>query len=502
MAYSGSEAELARRARPEVTRWPGWERLSGIPVYWYNLGTVTAVALMGRLLLLGSAPLWRDEAFNGVVIRRSLPTMLDIVRHDSAPPLSFLLARLFTVFGPSPFTLRLPSAMAGAAGVVLAAALGRRIGGDRAGLWAAVVMAAIPWFFLSSLNARTYALATVLVMAAGLTLWRALEKPSPGRLAAYAGCVALALYSHYLAALGITAQLVAAAVVMRPGFRTLLRAGLAAGAGVAVLVPWLVAAIPQFQHATSHFWVKPTDLLRFRDAVAQFITGPEVPRHAPRSDVLRTIQGLTVIGGGLAILALARLLYRGSAGQRRMVVYLVGSGLLSVLLLLVVSLRTPLFDARYAGVGWGVMVPPLGAGLAALRWRAVPVLAVLLMAVPAAILGLNQNNPDIPRLMAPLAGQVGSRDEVALAGALQYFPVAYYGDAELVSRVRIVAGSVPWFDGTAAFPPGVVAPAPPAVRGRIFVITDATRAPMRMPAGFVLRGRRCVTGFCLETYSR
>ncbi len=77
--------------------------------------------------------------------------------------------------------------LAGIAAIPIIAAIGRRVAGERGGVWAAVIGAIAPALLVSSLDARMYMLATTLVLASTLCLLRALDRPSALRWALYAG---------------------------------------------------------------------------------------------------------------------------------------------------------------------------------------------------------------------------------------------------------------------------------------------------------------------------
>ena len=148
---------------------------------------ITFAGLVVRVALLGYQPLWRDEAFTALTVQRSLGSMLTVVRHDSAPPLFYLIERLVATVSTSPAALRLAPALAGVAAIPIIAALGRRVAGDAGGTWAAVIAAVAPALLVSSLDARMYMIASALVLASTLCLLRALERPSLLRWALYAG---------------------------------------------------------------------------------------------------------------------------------------------------------------------------------------------------------------------------------------------------------------------------------------------------------------------------
>jgi hypothetical protein len=109
----------------------------------------------------------------------------------------------------------------------------------------------------------------------------------------------------------------------------------------------------------------------------------------------------------------------------------------------------------------------------------------------------------VSTLAARLKSHVGTEDLVALDGPGEYFPVAYYGDAATRSRLRIVTSqTIPWYFGTAAIPKGAVLPRVPAVQGTVFVVFDWGQSMPPLPAGLVPRQRDCVTGVCVESFSR
>ena len=469
-------------------------RVAGLTGYDRGLLGILAAALASRVLLLGSVPrFWGDEAFNGVQVRKPFWTMIDVVRHDSHPPLIYLLQRAISIVSTSPTALRLPSALAGTAAVLLAAALGRSIGGDRGGLLAAAVLAAFPTYLQSSRDARGYSLAMALVLASALALWRAAENPSRGRLLVYGACVVAAIYTHYLAIPAIAGQVLVALAVLRPPRRTSIRL-LAAGAAAGLtLVPWLIAAIPQFQHAGSPFWVATIHLSSlFSDAAAGLSRTPG--------------QELTAVAAWVAEAAVIPLLVvayrRANPDLRRGMLYLLGCAAVPTLGLLLVSLWKPIYDARFIAMFWGPGEAVVGASLAAIRWRWVAV-AVCVALAAASVFSLFQiQRPDFAAVMAPLSGRVQAGDVVAVNGPDHYFSVAYAADAATYRALRVVANNVPWYFGTAGYPPGTQVSAVPDTTGRVYVIGDAGQGLPAMPAGFGRVQQSCHDAVCVDTYSR
>jgi len=468
--------------------------VTGLTSYTWRLIALTAIALGSRVILLGSVPrFWGDEAFNGVQLRKPVGAMLDVVRHDSHPPLLYVLERIVGVASTSPAALRLVSALAGTAAVLVAAALGRRIGGDRGGLLAAAVLAGFPTYLQSSRDARGYSLAMALILAAALMLWRAIERPTRGRLLAYGVCAAAALYTHYFAAPAIGSQLLVALAVFRPARRTaIILVGVCGAAGLS-LVPWLFAAIAQFRHVGSPFWVATIH-------VSSLVT--DTSRGLSQTPG----QELTAVGVWLAEATVIPLLVvayrRASNSSRRGMLYLLGCALAPTLALLLLSLWKPVYDARFIAMFWGPGEAVVGASLVVLRWRVVPVAICLALAGASLISLLQIHRPDFNAVVSPLNGRVHDGDIVALNGPDHYFSLAYAGDAATNRALRVVADSVPWYFGTAGYPPGTEVRSIPDTPGRLYIVGDATQRPPALPAGFRQVQRACHDAICVDSYSR
>ncbi len=469
-------------------------RLSG---YAAGLLAIGGAGLAARLLLLGLQPISRDEAFTAVVTRRGWSGMIDAIRHDSAPPLSYVLDHLATAVSSSPSLLRLPSALTGAAVIPVAAALGRRLGGDAAGLGAAAVAAALPSLLIPARDARMYAMATTLVMAFALVLWRALERPDRGRLAALAGVTAAALLAHYLDAVAVVATLVAAAVLL-PGRHALPRALTAVAVGCVPLAAWLPLAHPQAANAGRAFWASGLGPAPTLGIVTQLLAGPGVDRDLPQHTLLVTAQAFSLLGASIAgaavLFGIARPVVSGWRGGW----YLAVAGLGGIGILALLSLRSPVWDARYASVFWPPLVPLLGLGLARLRRFAV--LPVTAMAVAALLVAFLQTRPDVGALAASLRGRVGPGD-VVLATPDLYLQLLAEGDAATVAHTHVPARSVPWYWGVAAYPPDALMPTVPASAATVRVVSTEGYPPPAGPPGRARTGHGCAALVCMDVYA-
>jgi len=469
-------------------------------VYAVRITAITAAALAIRLAFLGRTALWRDEAFTGVVVRRSLGQMLDAVRHDAHPPLAYLLTRLVAVFSSSPAALRLVPALAGTAAVPLAAALARRVGGDRAGVLGAAAVAVLPSFMASSRDARMYALATTLVMAAVLGLWRALERPTPARLLALFALAALCVHTQYLVVLALLAALVSASLVLRPPRSAVLLAATAMLTGALTLLPWLIAARSQLSTA-GPTWVQPLNVHELQGVASEFLAGPGIDPGTANSVLLESLQGLAIAAGVLAIVGLFAALPGMPAAQRRAARLLMATGLGGIALLAAVSLQRPAFEARYASVLWGPLAPLLGVGLARLRPRPVAAVALGTMAAAAIAVSAVLQRTDVGAAVAQLSGRVGPGD-VVVAPVPEYLLVLYYGDAAVAGHAHVVAESVDAYWGVAAFPAGALIRAVPENAASVHVLSYPGAPLPPLPPGLQRRAGGCEPGICWASYAR
>ncbi len=450
--------------------------------------------------MLGYQPLWRDEAFTALTVQRPLGSMLTVVRHDSAPPLFYLIERLVAVVSTSPAALRILPVLAGVAAIPIIAALGRRVAGDAGGTWAAVIAAVAPALFVSSLDARMYMVATTLVLASTLCLLRALDRPSVLRWALYAAFSVLAVYTVYFALFAVLAQVVAVAILYarrHPGTALLVAAlGLVT---LASLIPWVVAASSQLSHGAGGFWVPKLSVVTLSGGLVQFFIGPPLNTWVTGYTGLRIIEGASVAAGvlGLATVVLNRHRLTRDEANAASVLALVGG--IAVALVILVSFWHPLEDGRYFSSAWAPLFPLVGAGLAMIPWQRVAFAAAAVTAVVAFATVTTVTNPDTPAAIAALEKAAGPHDVIA-AYPSEYLLVLYYGDRAIDVHARSMALDVPWFWGTAVYPQGAVLqsmPMPSPTTQTVWYVFEPGDPPPPDPDGYSARSTRCWTGVCV-----
>ena len=461
---------------------------------------ITGVGLVARLALLGYQPLWRDEAFTALAVQRPLGSMIDVVRNDSAPPLFYLVERLFAVVSTSPPMLRLFPVLVGSAAIPLVAALGRRVAGDAGGIWAAVIGAAAPALLVSSLDARMYVLATTLVLASTLCLVRALERPSPARWVLYAVTSILAVYTVYFALFAVFAQVITVAVLhRRRRFGTVALVGALGVATLASLAPWIVAASAQLSHSAGAFWVPRLSIKSAFGGLEQFFTGPPLNTWVNGFAALRALELAGDVAGCLVLVALVVNRRRLTAAGAEAAAFLGLAVAIGVGMMLLASLYHPLEDGKYLSTAWAPMYPLLGAGLAIVPWRSAALGAAAVTTAVAATTVLTITNPETSLAVAAIAA-TPVQSGLVTAYPSEYLLVRYYANGAVAARTRSVATTVPWFWGTAVYPPNAVLrelPQPSAHTANVWYVYEPGEPLPPGSDGYRLSNTRCWTGVCV-----
>lgn len=265
---------------------------------------VTAAWL--RFAGLGRDELWLDEAETANQVALPATALFESFAHDNKPPLFYLALHGWTrLAGETEWALRLPSAFAGLATVLLLGLLGRRLAGERAGLAAAAWCALSPLAILYAQEARNHAPTACLVVLAFWCLARALERGRRRDWAFYTFAVAAALMTQYSAA---PALLAGAALLVPPAHRAARRSYLLASlTGLLPLLPWAVVIARQVQVAASTvswlvpYWQAYPPALAIPLSFRAFMPGGDVPIFVALATP-PNLQIALAVGAGLVLL--------------------------------------------------------------------------------------------------------------------------------------------------------------------------------------------------------
>jgi hypothetical protein len=200
------------------------------------------------LRVAAPSPLWLDEALSVHIASLGFGDMVDALRHDGHPSLYYLLLGWWMdLFGDSNGAVRALSGVFSIATVPVLWAIGRRRSSRLAAI-AALVALTSPFLLRYGTEARMYALLSFLVACGWLAVERAVDDPSPRRLALVALATAGLVHTHYWSfwLIGAAFTMLAATYLLEPPRRGLvLRLGAAIAAGAATLVVWIGVFLEQ-----------------------------------------------------------------------------------------------------------------------------------------------------------------------------------------------------------------------------------------------------------------
>jgi len=359
---SGAEGSGAPRLRgaPETRAATAWALSLGV--------VATALALVAGTVY----ELWYDEAASISAATRSwfdFARLLGVV--DAVHALHYTVSRLsLEVLGVSAFALRLPSALAVGATTALLVPLGARLSGRsggalRSGVLAALVFLALPRTLWIGAEGRGFALATLAVTALTLVLLIAREQRSRRWWIAYAAIAAAAVGFFAYSAIVVIGH--ALFVLLRgPGAHPAgrLRFIVAAGAGAVAVSPLALLAVRQRGQLS---WLPPINPGTFGEVLAgQWFGGGfswPVPEAARWTAVLLAA----------ALLCGAVVLLRRRDGSAALLLPLL---VLPTALVLLASLRTPLYTGRYLTFCLPFVALAIAVGIAALPRRPLRIAAV------------------------------------------------------------------------------------------------------------------------------
>ena len=174
-----------------------------------------------RLHNLDGESLWYDElvSVDSITHNSFLQLPRYILIREGAPPLYFLLLKLWSFFNLSTFSLRLFSVLTGVLGVWGIYLLGKEWKGERVGWLASFLTAISPYHIWYSQEMRMYSLLFLLVVFSSYFFLRYLHQPSSKNLSLYLLTSILALLTHPHAIFILLTHTLYAFLVRSPIFR-------------------------------------------------------------------------------------------------------------------------------------------------------------------------------------------------------------------------------------------------------------------------------------------
>lgn len=364
-----------------------------------------------RLWGLDTHSIWWDEGASTWLSRQPIAALLDWTARDTHPPLYFLLLRGWRgLVGEGEFVLRFPSVLIGTLGVVAIYGLGRALGGDRAGLLAALFLTLSRLDVTWSQEIRMYILAITLATAALWATVRLWQKGGWCPWIAYVLTVAGSLYTLYLTApVPVIANLAFLLVWQRRGRpRPLLVRWVMAQMAVLILFfPWVQYALARAsQHGESVYPFSWSFALQYY--IVALTVGVETK---PEAYTLPALAVFTVLMAGVYTIWASHRKPEQTAGLALLVLGLILSALLVFAIALPLDPRLArALTSRYFLALAGCFYTLLGWGLAMLLRRRPAVAGAGILVVSAvALTGLASFYP----------GRVRSDDYISIAAMLQ-----------------------------------------------------------------------------------
>jgi mannosyltransferase len=184
-----------REAAPAPAPMAG--RLATLPVWLPAALPALLMLVVGRYKMRNPTLGW-DENATWIASQRTPGQIVDLARHfDGVISPYYMFMHFWTaVFGDSEFWMRAPSLIAVAAGVGIAAEIGRRLFDPGVGLLGGLLLVLVPQLSRYAQDARAYGLAFLFATLATLMLHRALQRPSWLRWIGYAAVITLVGWAH------------------------------------------------------------------------------------------------------------------------------------------------------------------------------------------------------------------------------------------------------------------------------------------------------------------
>ena len=327
---------------------------------------LTVLGALLRFYRLGHQGFWFDEGNTALLVHLSPGRMLGLIpQSESTPPLYYCLAWVWArIFGYGETGLRSLSAVCGVLMIPVVYAAGARLISRRAGLIAAAFATCSPLLIWYSQEARSYQLLAFLAAVSLLAFAHALARPSARALAAWVIACALALATHYYAALAVVPEAAWLLVVHRRRRSVQIGVGVVAVCGLG-LIPLAIS-----QHGTGRSnWIAHAPFgRRLGQIVPQFAAGFDGPAHSV----------LEPVAVAILVLSVVLLLTSSNAASRRGT--LLAGGLALAGLVLSLCLVAAGFDdllTRNMLAIWAPAALFVAGGLAAPRARLVGVVAAV-----------------------------------------------------------------------------------------------------------------------------
>ena len=382
-----------------------------------RLHRLTLAAIGGgfliRVVIAAFAPVLPDEAYYWEWSRHLAGGYF-----DHPPAVAWLIAGGTSLLGATPLGIRLGTLLAGTGAIGVAVAIARRLGGDRAGLWAALLLLCMPLATIGLAIATTDAPALLAIASALLCIVIAIEAPPGGAAATrwwLAAGVAFGLGLLSKLTVGIAGAAVGAALLSRSSLRAQLRTA----------APWLAVLLAAAVATPFLWWNAHHGWISFRFQLAHGLGAPKRGSAIGRElSLVGSQMGLVSPGIFLLVVAAAWPALRQRATivrqeSRDSAFLLAAVGTAMFAFFVYSAIRRPV-EANWPAPAFVALVPLAAAssGLTISRWRG-PAMASGALLVVVALVQLATPVLPLPARRDPVARAYGWRTLAMAADSMR-----------------------------------------------------------------------------------
>ena len=235
---------------------------------------ITVIGAFLRFYAIGRQGFWFDESYTVLLVHRGPGEMLRLLPQlESTPPLYYFVAWVWArIFGFDEAGLKSLSALCGTLTIPIAYFAARKLLANwRSALIVAALTAFNPFLIWYSQEARAYSMLVLMSACTLLAFAYVRERPRPLAVAYWALACALALLTHYYAAIVVGPEI--AWLLYEHRHSRAVQCGI--GAIVLVAAALSPLAIRQSENRSNKWITHASYLLRLRQIPALFLIGPE-----------------------------------------------------------------------------------------------------------------------------------------------------------------------------------------------------------------------------------
>ncbi len=250
---------------------------------WIWLIPILLLATHVRLLYLTKADIWHDEGYTAAIIKQPLIDIISTTTTDVHPPFYYIIMHFWQLlFGNSVTALRSFSVACGVMAIALLFFLLQKIFSKRIAIFGAFLAALGPFLIRYSDEARMYALAALIGVAATYAFIMAVDrKDKKPWWILYGFLVAIGIYTQYFLALLLPAHFVYLWLKIGEDRTDVIKiftnknVWLAAGLCFLLFLPWLPVMISQVSRVSGEFWIPEVNKFTISTTLSMFLTYDE-----------------------------------------------------------------------------------------------------------------------------------------------------------------------------------------------------------------------------------